>query len=119
MDLYSSEGASSGSISAFRGEVNHEEGRIFVEGDVLFQDAEGRELRTDHLTYTMETDTIDTDAEVELTEEGMKTICRGGMYIEKENNKQICRNPAGSAVTRPEASDSSSPGGSSFDSIFN
>jgi LPS export ABC transporter protein LptC len=117
MDLFDASGNPSGTITAFRGELNYEEKTINLEGDVEVDDGAGRILQAQKMSYNTETEIIETESEVVLTENGMKTVCRRGIVVDKTKNRQLCRSPIGYKMT--DESGESSGNSSSFDNIFN
>lgn len=90
---FDSEGKLSGEIDAKRGEIDYEKRTIRVDGDVNYKDAGGKLIKTTELTYDMDSKIVESVKPVVIFDEGTTTNCKRGIWIDNENEKQICRSP--------------------------
>ncbi len=106
---YDTKGKRTGRLTADRGEVNYEEQKLHLTGNVVFLDDSGRTITAPNMDYDMETKILTSDDAVKILENNLTTICRKGIVVEKEKNRQVCRFPSGEHRQTP---------GSKVDDIF-
>ena len=81
-------------ISAERGELNHETGRLVIEGNIMLKDKDGT-IQSDRMNYDTEKKIADSKNPVTLNRKGLHTVCRAGIYFDKVKDQLICRSPKG------------------------
>lgn len=83
-------------LSGNRGEINHQEKSVLIQGAVELLTNDNKTLTTEELVYNIETKTLVSDAEVIIQTEGTR-IKGKGLRADKELNKFTILKP--SAVT--------------------
>jgi len=101
---------STGLLTADRGEVNYQDQKMLLTGNIVSTDETGRLLRGQKMTYDIESKILSSDETVTIIEKGLSTVCRRGVLVDRESGRQICRSPAGEHVRTQGSQD--------FDDVF-
>ncbi|MCB1138750.1 MAG: LPS export ABC transporter periplasmic protein LptC [Leptospiraceae bacterium] len=88
------DGADTTVLTADKAEMNQKTGIMYMTGNVLLKGL-NREIRGEALYYDMEKKIARSDGPVYIKEGEIATHCRGGVVMYMDQEKQICRLPAG------------------------
>ncbi len=99
MTQYDSSGATLGDLSGERATVDYENQTVHVEGHVKYIEGPAKSIESEYMDYDMLSKILTTDAPVIIRENNIYTKCRSGVIVEKEIERQVCKNPSG--VTEP------------------
>ncbi|MBE7438514.1 MAG: LPS export ABC transporter periplasmic protein LptC [Spirochaetales bacterium] len=86
-----------GRLIAVRGEINYETRVITVTEKVEYR-APGQIFSGSSMDYNMDTSVLESKKPVTIQEKGLSTLCRGGIMVDRTQEREVCRNPAGVAV---------------------
>lgn len=95
------DGADTTILTADKAEMNQKTGLMYMTGNVNMKGVD-REIRGEALYYDMEKKIARSDQPVYIKEGEISTHCRGGVVMYMNQEKQICRLPAGKRE-KPEA----------------
>ena len=118
LQQYDQDGKPSGVVTAKKGEINDEKNLIQLEGNVVFVGEDGRRIESGSLNIDTETNILTGDEPVTVTENKMVTRCKSGIIVYQDEGRQICKNPAGYALSRPSDPDSKQETGNDLEDLF-
>jgi len=86
-----------GRLTAKRGDINYETRLITVTDTVEYR-APGQIFTGSTMDYNMDTSVLESKKPVTIQEKGLSTLCRGGIMVDRSQEREVCKNPAGVAV---------------------
>lgn len=95
MEQYDNQGVSQGLLMGDVGNVDYENQKVHVKGNVKFVEGPEKEILADEMDYDMSSKILTSDSPVIIKERGVYTRCETGIIVEKEVDRQVCKNPAG------------------------
>lgn len=97
LDQYGSDGTLQGTVQAEKGEVDYENQTVRLKGKVIYKESPVKSIEATSMVYNMDTKILKSEEKVIIREEGLTTVCRSGIVVEREKERQVCKNPAGVA----------------------
>ena len=96
---YDAKGKAIATIRAVRGEVDYDAKKLYLTGNVEFEN-NARTIRSQKMQYDTEEKIVTSDAPVVISERNLYTRCARGIYVDQKTQRQVCRGPVGTH-TRP------------------
>lgn len=95
-------------IKGQKADVNYKKSLMVMEGNVVYTGLT-RSASGTRMIYDMNRKILRSDSVVKLKEGQIDTTCRGGIIIYEEEDKQVCRSPAGVKKSAPAVIPGRSP----------
>lgn len=80
-------------LKAKRGELQETQQKLFLEGEVSYEDKEGRKLASEKIEYDLKSQTLNSAHTAQLEQAGLRSICKKGVRIDLLRKEQYCRDP--------------------------
>ena len=101
-------------LTAERGEIDYEEQKMHLSGEVLYKSSE-QIIETEKLAYEIETEVVTSDVHVRIREGSSVTNCRKGVVVDRLNERQVCKSPVGLSISTPGTGSEGNDGGGAID----
>ena len=101
---YDEKGKTIATVRAIRGEVDYEAKRLYLTGNVEFEN-NARTILSQKMQYDLEEKIVTSDAPVVISERNLYTRCAGGIRVDQKTQRQVCRGPSGTHTRPPGKSE--------------
>ncbi len=98
---YDPQGKVQSTVTAERGEIDYVEQQLRLSGGVLYRSA-GQIIETETMRYDIETSIVSSDSPVVIREGSSVTNCGRGVVVDRVNERQVCKAPAGLSISAPD-----------------